>query len=508
MRSWHVPALCSFGLGIALAQISCSPIGPFACSGDAGCQADGRDGRCEAVGYCSYPDDTCDSGRRFSGFAAEEFSRGCVLPDGDAATTSDDSTSTSTTNDASTSSSTTLSSSGASTSSDGSSAGETLAQRCGDGVQDPDEQCDDANLEPGDGCSPRCVLSGSVIWERHIEASRGADDVAHGVAVGVGGELIIAGGTGIDAMGTMLLARCPDDGGDCLVWTRSGEVEGNTSAFAVAAFGDGSFVVGGRERFGSSDGQVRGWAGRVDVAEEVQWSVPFGLGDDAAVFGVGIDASGQVTVVGQTAGEARIERLSPDGQPVSLTYYGAEGAAARAVATSSAGEAVVVGSEFGPQGSLDVWLGRYSATGAAQPVVHFAGPEGSSDIAHDVAILPNGDVAVVGESQGAGWISWFAVGGVVPIRNRTVDGTQVLRAVSSTSDGDVITVGDADEDEAARGWVGRFDADGNERWRSASVATASEHYRAVVATDDRRVFIAGDVVNGDDVDAVLFEVTP
>ena len=35
-----------------------------------------------------------------------------------------------------------------------------LGPHCGDGTTDePDEQCDDGNLEPNDGCSPLCLTS-------------------------------------------------------------------------------------------------------------------------------------------------------------------------------------------------------------------------------------------------------------------------------------------------------------------------------------------------------------
>jgi hypothetical protein len=48
---------------------------PFACSADAQC---GAGGRCEAVGYCSFPDSACSAGRRFDELAPGELASECV----------------------------------------------------------------------------------------------------------------------------------------------------------------------------------------------------------------------------------------------------------------------------------------------------------------------------------------------------------------------------------------------------------------------------------------------
>ena len=57
----------------------------FECATDSHCQSDGVAGFCESIGHCSFPDENCETGRRF-GELAGTLSNMCVPPD-DAVTT-------------------------------------------------------------------------------------------------------------------------------------------------------------------------------------------------------------------------------------------------------------------------------------------------------------------------------------------------------------------------------------------------------------------------------------
>lgn len=57
----------------------CIDIGAFACERGS-CDLDGRDGVCEPQGWCSYPDDDCDSRRRFEARAPGALGGACVEP--------------------------------------------------------------------------------------------------------------------------------------------------------------------------------------------------------------------------------------------------------------------------------------------------------------------------------------------------------------------------------------------------------------------------------------------
>ncbi len=69
------------GCGVAWAAaavvgvLGCGPPAVFVCDGDASC---GPEGVCEPVGYCSFPDLDCPSGRRFGGLASAELANTCV----------------------------------------------------------------------------------------------------------------------------------------------------------------------------------------------------------------------------------------------------------------------------------------------------------------------------------------------------------------------------------------------------------------------------------------------
>ncbi|MBV1858809.1 MAG: hypothetical protein KUG77_10385 [Nannocystaceae bacterium] len=63
----------------------------FECAADTHCELDGVAGFCESIGHCSFPDEACDSGRRF-GSLAGTLSNQCVPPAEDGATSSDAST--------------------------------------------------------------------------------------------------------------------------------------------------------------------------------------------------------------------------------------------------------------------------------------------------------------------------------------------------------------------------------------------------------------------------------
>ena len=61
---------------LALSLTSCSRADTFVCSDDSSCP----DGRCEGTGYCSFPSDTCPSGRRYGDFSGP-LSGQCVGED-------------------------------------------------------------------------------------------------------------------------------------------------------------------------------------------------------------------------------------------------------------------------------------------------------------------------------------------------------------------------------------------------------------------------------------------
>jgi Lectin C-type domain len=66
----------------ALAASGCLRAAAFECASDVQCTRTGAQGTCEAVGFCSFPDATCGSGRRF-GEVSGTYTQQCVGEGGD-----------------------------------------------------------------------------------------------------------------------------------------------------------------------------------------------------------------------------------------------------------------------------------------------------------------------------------------------------------------------------------------------------------------------------------------
>ncbi len=80
-----------------VASLGCGDRPSFACTEDTAC---GADGRCEITGHCSFPDASCELGRRYGEHAPPSLSGACVAPGpiaGTDATTGEDPTRASTT---------------------------------------------------------------------------------------------------------------------------------------------------------------------------------------------------------------------------------------------------------------------------------------------------------------------------------------------------------------------------------------------------------------------------
>jgi hypothetical protein len=64
-------------LAIALALAGCKSLA-YQCASDVECRNDGVDGACEANGFCSFPDSSCTSGRRYGEWAGNSLGNQCV----------------------------------------------------------------------------------------------------------------------------------------------------------------------------------------------------------------------------------------------------------------------------------------------------------------------------------------------------------------------------------------------------------------------------------------------
>lgn len=140
------------------------------------------------------------------------------------------------------------------------------------------------------------------------------------------------------------------------------------------------------------------WAGSASAQAPGSLDGAFGSGGVASVsgaqlFGVGVQADGEVVAAGQSQGSVLLQRFTASGQPEGRSLGG--GGTARAVAIARGGEIVVAGNSGG------MFAERFSAGGAPDATfgssgVAIATPLGSAATADAVAVQPDGKIVVAG----------------------------------------------------------------------------------------------------------------
>ena len=219
--------------------------------------------------------------------------------------------------------------------------GPPLPASCGDGIQAPDELCDDGNLTPGDGCSAECVPSGTPL--------------------------------------------------DC-----STLYEGHWSAQvnAVVGLSDGSVVVGGY----SGVGDFQGWVSQYTPEGEVSWTQLIDLGEFGYSDVLRLVDDGQMGVWALTdqSGVGILIHLDAEGvltDSVEIAVAFGELVGPSALARFD-GDLWI-----GGLSKEDIWLGRYDpTTGDAITVLH-EDYLGYRDQIH--ALAPNGDHLLVAATMSA-----------------------------------------------------------------------------------------------------------
>jgi cysteine-rich repeat protein len=200
----------------------------------------------------------------------------------------------------------------------------------------------------------RYDLAGNQAWAVTYDGGIGANDVAFGVVVTPGDEVVIAGHTGVMDQGNDVLVRKYSAAGDP-VWTSTygGAAAGNDRGYAIAADPDANLVVTGWETTG---GMLDLWVRKYGPGGGELWTRGYAgmAGLDDQGFGVAVDAvTRDIVVVGvegmaTTTGRSFLRKYDLDGNEMwTLSGDGStgEGASWRAVAIGVGGVIAVVGSE-------------------------------------------------------------------------------------------------------------------------------------------------------------------
>lgn len=257
-------------LGIAsLGMAACGSDPLFRCADDTVC-SDG--GICEPEGFCSFPDDSCPSGRRFGDLAEAGLANACVPERGDTDVGSEASgTGPSPTTSGATGSSSATGSEGDVSSGPGDTTENPMAECgngevepgeicddgsndgsyggcepgcgarapfCGDGQVEPEEEgCDDGNERQGDGCNVDCLPSGSILWSvmTLIEPFAFEDAAAVDLARNDNGNLVVVGAGPFGGSGSGWRAVFDADG-EVISMTEVAEGDAREVASLATAF--------------------------------------------------------------------------------------------------------------------------------------------------------------------------------------------------------------------------------------------------------------------------------
>ncbi len=265
---------------------------------------------------------------------------------------------------------------------------------------------------------------GTELWTRQFGTFGGAT----GVAVDSSGNVLVVGYTystlpgQTHAGGEDAFVRKYDPNGTEL-WTRQFGTSSLDQAKGVAVDSSGNILVVG-ETAGALPGQTQAgsrdvFVRKYDAGGNELWTRQFGTSDFDEAYGVAVDSSGNVLVVGDTIGtfpgqtqaggeDAFVRKYDPNGTELWTRQFGASGLGldnALDVAVDSNGNVLVVGRTEGTlpgqtgAGSRDAFVRKYDAGGNELWTRQFG--TSSLDEAFGVAVDSSGNILVVGATSGA-----------------------------------------------------------------------------------------------------------
>ena len=189
---------------------------------------------------------------------------------------------------------------------------------CGDGVVDPGEQCDDGNLEGGDGCEASCACSTqcptaiSPLWVKMVEPE---NSEVQALAVDASGNIVVAG-SGQGAVSTDIFLAKYAPGGD-LLWSKLHGLPGDTSEVAadVAVDAAGNVVVAGLVTAVDANLTVtfKAWIAKLAPDGTFVWEETFEVATNDIAYAVAVDGAGDIVVAGENFFEIQPDIYSTEG---------------------------------------------------------------------------------------------------------------------------------------------------------------------------------------------------
>jgi hypothetical protein len=316
--------------------------------------------------------------------------------------------------------------------------------------------------------------------------------------------------------------------GDDGVWTRQFGTSGLDEVKSVAVDGAGATFVAG-ETFGTLPGQTPG--GTLDAfirkydssGRQELWTRQFGAWERDIAWGVALDRLGSAYVVGQTEGtlpaqhsagglDAFIRKYDSSGTELWTRQFGGGGAdIASGVAVGRDGDVYVVGTTSSvlpgqaAAGSFDAFIRRYNEAGDEVWTRQFGTSPG--DNARRVAVNPDGQVLVVGSTEGVLPGQNSAGGFDVFVSMVQADGRQLwTRQFGSGGDdygvaigidllGNISVAGSADQalpgQTSGTTFLRHFDVGGSVLWTDQFGTGESDDAWDVAVDSDGAAYLAG-----------------
>jgi uncharacterized delta-60 repeat protein len=358
------------------------------------------------------------------------------------------------------------------------------------------------------------------------------DDVAEDLVVGADGTVSVVGNRYNGQSNDIVLVRYTTDGSFDATFgvgdddgTPNGVVnislgDGNDFGTAVAAQADGKLVVAGYHEEGTSTNMVvlrinadgtldQSFGTADDGTENGIVNISLGDGDDIA-RDIAVQADGKIVIAGDSVtadGSANIilARLNADGS-IDESFGQAEDGTpngfvasslgdgddkAHALVLQSDGKIVVAGDRVAEDGSSNMIVARYDATGVPDVSFGASGDDGTpegfvnislgdgNDVARDVVLQADGKVIIVGDSVSADGSSNFIVArlnadgtpddsfGVAEdgtpngfVSTSLGDGNDFATGVAVQSDGKLVVAGYHQDGDSTNIAVARYDTNG------------------------------------------------
>lgn len=433
-----------------------------------------------------------------------------VVAEESSSSTSSTSTTSAVDTSSSSSSNESSTSGGTSSSSESSTDGGYVPPVCGDGIVEGDEECEDDNAEPDDGCDNACNNSGVLLWSMDWDGPAGTNDAARGLAIADDGGFVVVGHEGVAGNGAdVFVSRRAADGTE--LWHRGHDQSGGSDeAYRVIFDPDGGIVAVG---YTTTGGTTSAWMRRYDADGTETWtfSDPGIDAVGAVAYDVAADGSGSLYAAltyegADGASDAIVVVLDAQlGTPTDTwTFSTGAGFDARARGIAFDGDVLLLASEATATEGMNTVLRRVDISGnEIWNTVERGDGELTDEAGHTLRLAGNGDIVVVGavdrDNQGEEvWTARYDANGTLlwmRTFHRSPDADDGGNDVAIAEDGDVYVTGAVGvPGQSSDLFARRYGGDGTSElwtstWDDPESHLVDEGYAIALASDG--VLVAG-----------------